>query len=208
MGDVIDILKEAGLPFNYAKEDLHINEKFDKLTIYLHDLKSEACIEIVNNLHGQEKSGKKLSVYALVEDSPTKQLGKELEALIHDEVTPAKESVDNTPTKSSNTTVLNSTSLITPIVDSVTFSAQINNPPECSIMLGDLTNLKDPELSKFWAGKMGDLEMSDDSSDDDEEALRNIFKRKAVGSPDKHDFNPALSRKQKKKLKQILNKSN
>ena len=79
---VVETLKEAGLPFDYEKDDLHITERFEKLTIYVHDLKSETCIEIINNLHGEEKLGKMISVYSLVEDTPTKDLGKELEQLI------------------------------------------------------------------------------------------------------------------------------
>jgi hypothetical protein len=54
--ETLDTLKEAGLPFDYSKEDIQITEKFGQLTIYVHDLKPEACMEIVNNLHGQNKS--------------------------------------------------------------------------------------------------------------------------------------------------------
>ena len=70
--DIMDTLKEAGLPFNYEKEDLQVNEKFNKLTIYIHDLQPETCVELTNNLHGLEKMGSKLSIFSLVEDTPTK----------------------------------------------------------------------------------------------------------------------------------------
>ena len=95
--DVMETLKEAGLPFDYDKADLHINEKFGRLTIYIHDLKSETCIEMINNLHDEEKSGNKLSVYSLVEDTPTKNLGKELEELIHVNETAPNDTLNTSP---------------------------------------------------------------------------------------------------------------
>ena len=51
MNDIVETLKEAGLPFDYDKADLHITEKFSRIPIYIHD---------------EEKSGNKLSVYLLV----------------------------------------------------------------------------------------------------------------------------------------------
>ena len=69
---------------------------------YIQDLKSETWVEIVNNLHGQDKSCKKLTVYALVEDTPTKQLGEELEKLIHSDQTTNNEP-KKTPNKAPNT---------------------------------------------------------------------------------------------------------
>lgn len=186
LDDIVDILKEAGLPFDYDKDDLQINDRFEKLTIYIHDLKSETCIELINNLHGHEKAGKKLSIYSLVEDTPTKELGKELEKLID----PATAPVTN---------------------DALDTSAAIPVPSTSMNFSTESENLTDPNLyntSRFWADQIDDLHLSDDSADDDLNELREAFKRKAVDSPDTNEFGKALSRKQKKKLKQYLNKSN
>ena len=180
------ILKEAGLPFDYDKDDLQINDRFEKLTIYIHDLKSETCIELINNLHGHEKSGKKLSIYTLVEDTPTKDLGKELEKLID----PVTAPVTN---------------------DALDTSAAVSVPSTSMNFLTESENPTDPNLynsSRFWADHIDDLHLSDESMDDDLNDLREAFKRKAVDSPDTNEFGKALSRKQKKKLKQYLNKSN
>ena len=62
---------------------------------------------------------------------------------------------------------------------------------------------------KLWADQIDDLNITDDSSDDDTEALRESFKKRKAGeSPDKDEFEKIVSKKEKKKLKQILNKSN
>ena len=53
---------------------------------------------------------------------------------------------------------------------------------------------------------MDDLCLSDDDSS--VTALKEAFKRKAEGSPGNNDFEKCLSKKEKKKLKQLLNKSN
>ena len=62
---------------------------------------------------------------------------------------------------------------------------------------------------KLWANQIDDLNISDDSSDDNMDDLRESFKkkRKAAESPDKDDFEKIMSKKEKKKLKQLLNKS-
>ena len=61
-------------------------------------------------------------------------------------------------------------------------------------------------LSRFWSEEMDDLCLSDDDSS--VTALKEAFKRKAEGSPGNNDFEKCLSKKEKKKLKQLLNKSN
>ena len=188
MTDIVEILKEAGLPFDYDKEDFQIIEKYQQLTIYIHDLKPETCIEMINNLHGEKKSDKHLSVYSLVEDTPTKQLGDELETLIEDN-----------PNDKSNQA---SNSLSKPTLDtSVT-------PASPTANLGSFQDSDKPQpknASKFWNDNLDDLDISDDSSDDE---IKEFFKRKADGSPETNEFEKTLSRKAKKKLKQLLNKSN
>ena len=186
--DVMETLKEAGLPFDYDKADLHINEKFGRLTIYIHDLKSETCIEIIKNLHDEEKSGNKLSVFSLVEDTPTKNLGKELEELIGANETAANDT-------------FNTSLSVAPL-----------DPPNNTDFFNDFLNPHmEPSKSKLWADQIDDLNISDDS-DDEMKALRESFKktekRKAGESPDKDEFEKMLSKKEKKKLKQSLNKSN
>ena len=187
LDEIVDTLKEAGLPFDYDKDDLQISERFEKLTIYIHDLKSETCIELTNNLHGHEISDMKLSIFSLVEDTPTKDLGKQLEKLIDPVSTPATN-------------------------DTLDTSAAAPVPSTSINFLNESVSLTDPNLynsSRFWADQIEDLALSDDSVDEDMNELREAFKRKAVGSPDTSgEFGKVLSRKQKKKLKQYLNKSN
>ena len=182
----METLKEAGLPFDYDKADLHINEKFGRLTIYIHDLKSETCIEMINNLHDEEKSGNKLSVYSLVEDTPTKNLGKELEELIDVNETAPNDTLNTSP------------------------SAALDLQDKDTDFFNDFLNPNiEPSKGKLWADHIDDLKISDDSSDDETETLRKSFKKRKAGeSPDKDEFEKIVSKKEKKKLKQILNKSN
>ena len=183
--DIVETLKEAGLSLDYDKADLNKTEKFGKLTIYVHDLKPEACVEIINNLNGETKMGSSISVYSLVEDTPTKDLGKELESLIDMEASSASTSLDT--------------------------SNVGNNPPASAASLGESPALQLGKAGKMWADQVdNDLEMSGDSDSDDDggDALKEFFKkRKAADSPDKDDFEKTMSRKDKKKLKQLLNKS-
>ena len=197
--DVIEILKEAGLPFDYQKEDLQIIEKFESTTIYIHDLKPETCVDIVNNLHGEEKLGKKISVYTLVKDTPTKQSGKELELLVLQENSEASNKSQENPAA----VVTSEPNLdADPNLSNVSSSAG-----QSPCMLQTLVN---GVASRFWANK--DLDLSDDSSDDDskdvDEELSQRFKRKATGSPDSENvFKEVLTKKEKKRLKNSLNKS-
>ena len=41
----------------------------------------------MNNLHGEEKLGQRISVFTLVEDTPTKAMGESIENLIEEENT-------------------------------------------------------------------------------------------------------------------------
>ena len=52
------------------------------IAITIHDLKPDDCVEIKNNLHREKKFGKKISVFPLVDNSPTKQDGNKLEELL------------------------------------------------------------------------------------------------------------------------------
>ena len=200
--DVIETLREAGLPFDYHKEDLQIIEKSEAATIYIHDLKPETCVEIVNNLHGEEKQGKKISVYTLVEDTPTKQSGKELEALILHE-NPTLHEVSEESKEVAAAVMENTRS--PPDVDPN--SSPANSSSQSPGMLQTIVN---GVASRFWANN--DLELSsDDSSDTDskdaEDEQKERFKRKASGSPEKV-YKEVLSKKDKKRLKNSLNKSN
>ena len=183
--EIVETLKEAGLPFDYDRDDFHIAERFEKLTIYIHDLKPETCIELINNLHGHEKLGRKLSIYSLVEDTPTKDLGNELEKLIDSSITPATDALDT--------------------------SAAASVPSVSLNYFNEFDSLTNPTLNKpsrFWADQIDDLHISDDDSEENVNMLREAFKRKATNSPDSNEFGIVLSKKEKKKLKQLLNKSN
>jgi hypothetical protein len=78
------------------------------------------------------------------------------------------------------------------------------NPDFSSSLLN--TDPSQPIISRFWSEEMDDLCLSDDDSS--VTALKEAFKRKAEGSPGNNDFEKCLSKKEKKKLKQLLNKSN
>ena len=83
-----------------------------------------------------------------------------------------------------------------PAIDEEFFDSFLNHNPESS-------------KGKLWADQIDDLNMSDDSSDDNMDNLRESFKKRKAGeSPDKDEFEKIVSKKEKKKLKQILNKSN
>ena len=57
-------------------------------------------------------------------------------------------------------------------------------------------------------GVYDDLQLSDDSSDDDGlDNIREAFKRKAGNSPDNNEFDTVLSKKDKKKFTELINKS-
>ena len=197
---VVETLKEAGLPFDYEKEDLHIVDKHENITIYINDLKPETCVEMSNNLHGEEKSGKKLSVYSLVEDSPTKQLGNELEKLLEDKTDATTSDVEEAAKEVSNETVAHSPN---------TSPAEASPSTSTSMIHNFVTGM----TSRFWNNGMDDFKLSDDSSDDENadeipNDLKLNFNRKANWTPEKDEFETILSRKEKKKLKKSLNKSN
>ena len=121
-------------------------------------------------------------------------------------------------TKSPNTPPSSCTmdipALITPVMNTPGMNSPVKNISASNAARSDLFKeleiLTDPELSKaskFWSNKMDDIHLSDDSSDDEMKASREAFKRKAEGSPEKNNVDKLLSRKEKKKLKQLLNKS-
>ena len=70
---IIDVLKDSGLPLDYAQEDLQVMEKSTQITIHINDLNPETCVNIINNLHGKIKLGHRVSVFSLVEETPTKK---------------------------------------------------------------------------------------------------------------------------------------
>ena len=194
----IEILKEAGLPFDYEKEDIQIVEKFSQMTIYVHDLKPETCIEIVNNLHGQIKLDNRISVFTLVEDTPTKALGETLEHMIQEDGPKTPEEQAEILKAASHAAIVPPTP-VTPLDP----STPTNNP-------GMIQNLVTNMTSKFWNKLIDDDDTGEDTSDDDLEKIREQFKRKAAASPDtldNDDFETQLTKKENKKLKKSLNKS-
>ena len=197
--EAVEILKDAGLPFDYGREDLQTREKGGNITIYVHDLKPEACVEIVNNLHGEEKLGQRISVFTLVEDTPTKAMGESIEHLIEEENTESTNAPSELVAEVSNVSN-NLPAPITPI-----------DPSSPTTNQGLFKNIVSDLSSRFW-NNMVDSDTDEETTDDEElNNLREQFKRKAEASPDNDElseFERILSKKEKKKLKKALNKSN
>jgi hypothetical protein len=198
--EAVEILKDAGLPFDYGKEDLQTHEKGGNITIYVHDLKPEACVEIVNNLHGEEKLGQRISVFTLVEDTPTKAMGENIEKLIEEENIESPNVSPDIITDVSNVSKV----LPAPITPIDPSSPTTTNQGLFKNIVSDLS-------SRFW-NNMNDSDTDGETTDEEElNHLREQFKRKAEASPDNDDLNEfqrMLSKKEKKKLKKALNKSN
>ena len=117
-------------------------DKGDYITISVRDLKPDTCVEIQNNLHREKKFGKKISVYPLVEDSPTKQIGKELENLITEKNADDKEDAREADSKEDS-----------PDKSQTPESAKTSNN-------GPIYNM----VSKLWGGTVSnDLDISDDT---------------------------------------------
>ena len=157
-------------------------------------------MEIVNNLHGQNKSDNRISVFTLVEDTPTKALGEALEKLINEESDYAAPDEQAKMLKAASVASKVPPTPITPI-----------DPSSPSTNPGLIQNLVTDMASKFWNSMKDVDDQNEESSEDDLESVREQFKRKAALSPDNNtstDFEKPLSKQEKKKLKKSLNKSN
>ena len=179
MNKVLDVLKEAGLPFDYAKEDLQTVEKGEYITISVRELKPQTCVEIINNLDGEEKLGRRVSVFALVGGTPIKQSEIDLEEVTKKDTEEKSEvQVKQTP--------------------------DITSPASSSSLLGNIVSklwYNDPVVN--------DLHITDDSDEDEEKTTNkeNFFKRKhEVRSPES-EFEK-VSRKDNNKKRRSRNKSN
>ena len=87
--DIIKELINFGLPEEYGEEDIDIKENHSFSTVYIHDLKPEICVTLLKNLHGKEVLGRRLSVFALVEETPTKKQENDKIATQSDNPNPA-----------------------------------------------------------------------------------------------------------------------
>ena len=200
MSDVVDILKKAGMPSEYEKEDLEVTEKagFNTLSI---DLKPEVCVEIVNNLDGEVKCGKKISVFPLVGDSPTKLSGEKLEELIEDT---NNDSLVTTETSAKNGQDPNLQVEVSEDKREAAAKEAVDKKSTPKSSSGIISN-----LVNFWSTR-ADLEISSDDSETDSDEARNVeiansFKRKVEERSPENDF--GLSRKQKRKLQKAQNRS-
>ena len=168
------------------------------MTICVHDMKPETCMEIVNNLHGQIKLDNRISVFTLVEDTPTKALGETLENMIQEDGPKTQEEQAEILKAASHAAIVPPTP-VTPL----DLKTPTNNP-------GMIQNLVTNMKSKFWNKLIDDDDTGEDTSDNDLKKMREQFKRKAAASPDtldNDDFETQLTKKEKKKLKKSLNKS-
>ena len=94
IGDVVKSLKKCGLPKDYDNDDIQLVFKKNQGTAYIHDLRPQTCVKITNSLHGQKMLGKTMQVYPLVDDSPVKSLGENLEKLFEQSSSESEESED------------------------------------------------------------------------------------------------------------------
>ena len=72
--NLIKFLKECGLPEDYTQEDLLFKESRKSKTVYIHDLSPEVSINLIRKTQDKDFEGKKLSVYTLVEETPSKKV--------------------------------------------------------------------------------------------------------------------------------------
>ena len=196
--ELLQILQAAGLPSNFGIEDCQLIDRFEQTTIYIHDLKSETWLELVNNLHGKFEFGKKLSAYSLVEDTPTKSLKSDLN-ISND----SKEDVDplnvQLPGSESKTKENNPAQ---PEENKEESNEDIDDPEQeesLNISPGILQNL----VSRFWKNPkevQSDDEYSEEDSYGDEKDPSDRFKRRH--SSEKEEYQSVRPRKSKN-----LNKS-
>ena len=169
--EFITILKEAGLPSDYSKEDMHIIDKRQQRTINIHDLQPDVCVKLSKKLHGTSKMGKTISVHPLVEDTPLKTLSSKLESLLRnsseDECSKEDEKSDET-----------------------------NNKEQNGVKQKTSSSKETGKGRKLWADQL-------DTSDSEEDVPA---KRKAGESPEV-EFEKSLTKREKKKLRKLLNKS-
>ena len=73
ISDFLDCLKACGLPEQYGLEDFHFKENRRSKTVTIHDLDPKKSLEIMKNLQGKVFSGRKVTAYTLIEDTPQKK---------------------------------------------------------------------------------------------------------------------------------------
>ena len=181
LNEVVNVLKEAGLPSDYAVEDLEVNERGDFVAISIHGLKPDTCVEIQNNIDGKKKFGKRISVFPLVDSSPTKQDGDKLEELI------TEANIDDSESKEET-------------------SDEYHSSPESKLGKDLRSSFTSPKrdcqtLIKYFSTKT-DLDISSESEEESETAAIKVdenFKRKANESPDVKDGFQLVSNKNGKK---------
>ena len=188
LDEVINVLKDAGLPSDFGKEDLQIKEKGGLNHNISIQLKSETCVAIYNNLHGEERLGRKISVFTTVDESPIKQRGAEIETLIGDVTEACTEDKQGKSRKESN-----KESSEEDYHSSHDLKNELDFRPSCQ----NLINFFD---------KRTDLDISSDSDDESEVDTAAIegeekSKRKANESPESKDGFQTVSGKKGKKVK-------
>ena len=113
-------------------------EKSTQITIYINDLNPETCVNIINNLHGKIKLGHRVSVFSLVEESPTKKNE------VQEETT-----ATNDQNVMKNIIVINPPTPLSPIIDPV----QVTEDQELNCKNCNVSSSKVRTLSKFWDDK-------------------------------------------------------
>ena len=218
---VVEVLKNAGLPDDYEKEDLQIKEKADFNTISI-QLKPEVCVELYNNLHGEVKFGRTITVYNTVDGTPIKQSGAELEMLIDNtkEVGDIEENCDSLEKDDKSITqgVKDVENLTNSDTDEKCDDEECSKQTPENISKGyKVENKKSPSSSsglignlvRYWNGN-DDLHISEDSEEDMDKAVDDIItKRKYFEKSPENKFQQTGKQKRsERRSKKALNKSN
>ena len=78
---LVKFLKECGLAEEFTQDDLLFKENRKSKTVYVHDLSPEISMKLIRNSQDREFQGKKLSVFTLVEDTPSKKVSPNSDSL-------------------------------------------------------------------------------------------------------------------------------
>ena len=74
LSELLDCLKECGLPDQFELDDFHIKDYRRSKTVTILDLNPSVSVNIIKKLQGSLFAGRKISAYTLVEETPNKKI--------------------------------------------------------------------------------------------------------------------------------------